>query len=71
MGVIATYDFKFLPDTNIEPQDEPEYKPRQRLFLGDSWFGSLNTTKNMSNGHHGVFIIKTMHSMSSKKFLDK
>jgi hypothetical protein len=71
-GVIATSDFDFLPDPNIEPQAEPQDKPRQRLFLGDSWFGSLKTVKSiMRNGHHGVFVIKTAHSRSPKKFLDK
>ena len=69
-GVIATFNSEFLQYT--EPQDEPEDKPRQRLFLGDSWFGSLKTVKSiMPNGHHSVFVVKTAHSRSPKKFLDE
>ena len=53
-------------DSNVCAQTKP------KLFLGDSWFGSVKTAANVArSGHHGIFIVKTAHSRSPKKFLEE
>jgi len=43
-----------------------------KLFLSDSWFGSVKSFANVVlAGHHACILVKTANSRSSKKFLDE
>ena len=43
-----------------------------KLFLGDSWFGSMKSFANVAlAGHHACMLVKTAHSRSPNKFLDE
>ena len=63
------------PQVPSEATDEPEpvaEEARKRLYLADSWFGSVKTVENvMQSGHHCTMIIKTAHVRSPKKWLDE
>ena len=42
-----------------------------RLYLGDSWFGSIKSVENIGiSGNHAIMIIKTAFSMTPKKWLE-
>ena len=44
---------------------EEEYTLRKRLYLGNSWFGSVKTVQNIVNiSNHDVFVVKTAYSRS-------
>ena len=64
-------------DSQVPSNDRDESEPaaeeaRKRLYLADSWFGSVKTAENvMQSGHHCTMIIKTAHSRSPKKWLDQ
>ena len=61
-GVIATAD--------CTPR--PESFEAGKLYLGDSWFGSVKSVANVAMlGHHACMLVKTAHSRSPKKFLDE
>ena len=48
----------------------PSFQPR--LFFGDSWFRSGKAACQVRKlGHHGCFVIKTVHSRTPKKFLEE
>ena len=62
-GVEHLEEFEFVDCTYL-----PSLQPR--LFLGDSWFGSVNATYQISKlGHHGCFVINTAYSRAPKTFL--
>ena len=43
----------------------------KRLFVGDSWFGSVKSAVEIAqNRHHCVLAVKTAHSRFPKKFMD-
>ena len=54
----------------VEDEHAPvaeEVRKRKRLFLADSWLGSVTTVENfMESRHHGTFIVKTSHTRSPK-----
>ena len=61
-GVKATGDSNSRPESN----------ETGKLFLGDSWFGSVKAAANVAlAGHHACMMVKTAHSRSPKKFLDE
>ena len=65
-GVKATRDFKNLP------VDECSVEEPIRCFYGDSWFGSVKAISNIAKaGHHAVMMIKTSHSRTPKKWLER
>ena len=65
-GVNATREFKDLPNDDLT-LDEPK-----RCYYGDSWFGSVKAISNIAKtGHHAVMMIKTSHSRTPKKWLEK
>ena len=71
-GVEACSDYEFTP---LPHEDENETTieelPRKRLFLGDSWFGSVKTCEQVEkSGNHCIMNLKTSHSRSPKKFLE-
>ena len=44
----------------------------KKLFLGDSWFGSVRSCLEVAKaGHHSCFIIKQGNARSPKKFLEE
>ena len=66
-GVTATQDMDFIPN-----DQEDDDTPRQHLYYGDSWFGSVKTAENISaNNSHCIMLIKTAHSRSPKKWLEE
>ena len=58
----------------VEDESSPvaeEVRKRKRLFLADSWFGSVKDAENfIESRHHGTFIIKTARDRSPKKSLN-
>ena len=45
---------------------------RQKLFLGDSWFGSVKSVATVGRtGNHACMMVKTAYSRSPKKFLEE
>lgn len=74
-GVVASGDFVSLVEhesQNTENSDDVGDETFPKLFLGDSWFGSVNACAAISKaGHHGVFMVKTSHSRTPKKFLEE
>ena len=63
------------PQVPTEATDEPEpvaEEARKRLYLADSWFGSVKTAENViQSRHHCTMIIKTAHVRPPKKWLDE
>ena len=56
---------------NIFEQQDNEQVTTKRCYFGDSWFGSVKTAANIGKaGHHAVFMIKTAHARSPKKWLE-
>ena len=54
--------------TNIKMLSQPS----PRLYIGDSWFGSVRAAEAVAlAGEHAIFIVKTAFSRSPKKWLDK
>ena len=46
-------------------------QPSPRLYIGDSWFGSVKADKVVALAdEHAIFIAKTAFSRSPKKWLD-
>ena len=69
-GTVGCGDFVSLLQ-NLDDVDA-DMPPSPKLFLGDSWFGSVNAlTAIRCAGHHGCFMVKTSHSRTPKKFLDE
>ena len=78
-GVTATGDIPQLNapieesdnDSILDGLDLPQ-PSQKKLFLGDSWFGSVKAAANIAiAGHHACFMVKTAHARSPKKFLDE
>ena len=69
-GVMSSCKYmQLLQDNTVGDEDLP---PSPKLYLGDSWFGSVNALVALSKpGHHGIFIVKTSHSRTPKKFLEE
>lgn len=45
---------------HILEEDVSDTRASKRIFLSDSWFGSVNSCDSISkSGHHGCFIVKT------------
>ena len=69
-GVKATEGFMNAFDPCGVPDQNNQLSPR--LYLGDSWFGSVRAAVAIAKaGHHACFMIKTAHSKSPKKFLEE
>ena len=67
-GTVGCGDFVSLLQ-NLDDVDG-DMTPSPKLFLGDSWFGSINALTAIScAGHHGCFMVKTSHSRTPKQFL--
>ena len=61
--------FDYYP---IEDDEEDMETERSRLFLGDSWFGSVKCCANIvKRGGHAILQIKTNHSRSPKLYLEE
>ena len=63
-AVTATGDFsQLLAPHQFDDDDRPP-----KLFMGDSWFGSVKSAANVGlAGHHAIFVVKTAHARSPKK----
>ena len=52
-----------VPSNDIDESEPVAEEARKRLYLADSWFGSMKTAENvMQSGHHCTMIIETAHS---------
>ena len=73
----SDYSYIESPRDKSGPNDTdecapPEYEVRKGLYLADSWFGPAKTAENVAQSeHHCTMIIKTAHSRSLNKWLDK
>jgi len=70
-GVKASQNLNHIPlekntmDTDIEGE-------RPKLYLGDSWFGSVKSVATVGRtGNHACMMVKTAYSRSPKKFLEE
>ena len=56
----------------VDSCDDGDLPASTKLFFGDSWFGSVNSLAALQMaGHHGCFIVKTLHSRTPKKFIEE
>ena len=73
-GSSSVRNFDFIPD-ELDATDEADTIPsdtRKRLWMGDSWFGSVRSAANLSlAGQHCIMQVKTAHSRFPKSFLDE
>lgn len=61
-------EYDFVP---IEIEEEDDTVERSRVFLGDSWFGSIKCAANIKlMGEDCILQIKTNHSRSCKGWLE-
>ena len=76
-GVSKAEEFDTIPIQEDVTSDntsdmEEDNCDLSKLFMGDAWFGSVKTTANVfKSGHHAIFNVKSDHSISPKKYLDK
>ena len=73
-GVVSSRNILPLPlagesSPRLHPEGNEEHK---RLFLGDSWFGSVKAVAYVDQSiNHACMVIKTGHSRAPKKFLEE
>jgi len=67
-----------VPNINIDDEEDENYSPPhsnpqdpQRVWCGDSWFGSVKKSFNIGKGDHDAIMqVKTAHARYPKKFLE-
>ena len=70
-GVKASQDLQHIPLDELTMDVDIEGE-RPKLFLGDSWFGSVKSVATVGRtGNHACMIVKTAYSRSPKKFLEE
>ena len=70
-GVVYSCEYQHLPVVPDADATDTIECDRKRLWLGDSWFGSVKTVANIGKmGQHACMIIKTAHTRSPKKFFE-
>ena len=70
--VLYTCEYQHLPVVPDADATDTIECDRKRLWLGDSWFGSVKTVANIGKmGQHACMIIKTAHTRLPKKFLEQ
>ena len=73
-GVKSVRMFDFIPD-ELGDSNEGDTIPsdtKKRVWMGDSWFGSVRSAANVSlAGQHCIMQVKTAHSRFPKSFLDE
>ena len=53
-----------------EPASDTQEQEPERVYLGDSWFGSIKTAANFGKANqHAIMQVKTAHARFPKKFL--
>jgi len=72
-GVKSSQDLKNVPlEKSTTSMDIDTDGERQKLFLGDSWFGSVKSVATVGRtGNHACMMVKTAYSRSPKKFLEE
>ena len=69
-AVNCCLEFNYYPIDGENNEEDCE-EERSRLFLGDSWFGSVKCCANIKlRGGHSILQIKTNHSRSPKLYLE-
>ena len=65
--------FKHHTSEKYDDDNEEIEEPAESfLYLGDSWFRSVNTCINIrKSGHHGCFITKTAHARSPRQYFEQ
>ena len=59
------------PSDDVDVQENSLPAEESRLFLGDSWFGSVKSVENIGiSGNHAIMIITTAFSRTPKKWLE-
>ena len=70
-GVKASQDLQHIPLDELTMDVDIEGE-RPKLFLGDSWFGSVKSVATVARtGNHACMMVKTAYSRSPKKFLEE
>ena len=66
------FDYYPIEEDNDDDEEDDMEEERSRLFLGDSWFGSVRCCANIRmRGGHSILQIKTNHSRSPKFYLEE
>ena len=61
-----------VPTGPHEPASDPQEQEPKRVYLGDSWFGSVKTAANFGKANqHAIMQVKTAHARFPKKFLEE
>ena len=62
----------FCEFLNLPSDDDTTTDHSPRLYVGDSWFGSIKAAIGVAkSGHHACFMIKNGYSKTPKKYLEE